>query len=172
MVAESFASDLLRSEIRRGHGVARPDAVGTPVVGTQRGCAHSDILDGLEHEFPKSDHAQIGLAEQFTRAVGDGPLAVGDGLVLLRDAGDAGETRRPLLFPVEEIVVLAAPDRHEIVVDLREYARTAGKAFALPLLDRSIRVPRVAEIQQEVSSMGTQVLASAVSSGKAPGVSE
>ena len=51
MVAESFASDLLRSEIRRGHGVARPDAVGTRVRGTQRGCVHSNVLDGLEHEF-------------------------------------------------------------------------------------------------------------------------
>ena len=50
-------------------------------------------LDGIEHHLSEFHDAEVCLSEQLARAVGNEPLAVGDGRILLGDTCDAGEMR-------------------------------------------------------------------------------
>ncbi len=65
-------------------------------VGAVGPLAFSHLVDGIEHHLSESHDAEVRLSEQLARAVGDEPLAVGDGRILLQDTSDAGEMRRAL----------------------------------------------------------------------------
>src|SRR5437899_12511660 len=71
---------------------------------------------GVDHPSSCPDDHGVGGPEVFLRAVVDRPHALRDGLVLLVNAGDAGEALGALRLPAGQVVValvLGDPDLAE-----------------------------------------------------------
>jgi hypothetical protein len=80
------------------------------------------VLGCAQHHLPETHDAEVGLAQQFARAVGDETLTIGDCGILFGDAADAGVTPLPLLCAVYLVVVVAVADRYVVRVHRRKDA--------------------------------------------------
>src|SRR2546428_2998447 len=84
---------------------------------------------GVDHPSSCPDDHGVGGPEVLLRAVVDRPHALRDGLILLVDAGDAGEALGALRLTVDEVVVvlvLGEPELAEPVRRIRQELEAAG----------------------------------------------
>src|SRR5262249_46392651 len=112
-----------RLEPVRGTGqyhAAGPAEVDLRVVDTRRCLAAiAQGFRGIEHPAPGADHHRVGRPEVLLGAIDDRAHALGDRLVLLMNARDAGVAPRFLVLAIDQVVVLFVLDEPETPEPIR-----------------------------------------------------
>ena len=101
-----------------GDAGAGADGVALGAGGRLGLLAALQVACSVHHQLAEAQDAEIGRAQVLARAVGNRPLAVLHGGVLLRHALDAGIARRLLQLAVDQVVVGLVAQGYVVLVDL------------------------------------------------------